>query len=72
SPPKADEKKEVKPPNQITIERGIAPNHGLAFPIRSSLKYLYPPPTNTVLTNIANALASVPKFYVQVTSFLSL
>ncbi|KAM3915518.1 RNA-binding region-containing protein 3 isoform 1-T2 [Leptodactylus fuscus] len=63
---KADEIKASKPPDEVSIERGIAPNHGLVFPIRSSLKYLYPPPTSTVLANIANALASVPKFYVQV------
>ncbi|XP_071985248.1 RNA-binding region-containing protein 3 isoform X1 [Engystomops pustulosus] len=63
---KADERKDAKLPEQVSIERGIAPNHGLLFPIRSSLKYLYPPPTSTVLANIANALASVPKFYVQV------
>ena len=30
------------------------------------LRYLYPPPTHTTLTNIANALACVPKLYVQV------
>ncbi|KAG9483281.1 hypothetical protein GDO78_009295 [Eleutherodactylus coqui] len=63
---KAAETKDSKLPDQVSIERGIAPNHGLVFPIRSSLKYLYPPPTSTVLANIANALASVPKFYVQV------
>ncbi|KAM4640920.1 RNA-binding region-containing protein 3 isoform 1-T2 [Discoglossus pictus] len=63
---KEDAAKEVKTPNKISIERGLAPNHGLTFPIRTSLKYLYPPPTSTVLANIANALASVPKFYVQV------
>ncbi|KAM4022188.1 RNA-binding region-containing protein 3 isoform 1-T2 [Anomaloglossus baeobatrachus] len=63
---KADESKSPKPPERVTIERGIAPNHGLVFPIKSSLKYLYPPPTSTILTNIAHALASVPKFYVQV------
>ncbi|XP_063282144.1 RNA-binding region-containing protein 3 [Pelobates fuscus] len=63
---KAADEKDVKPPNQVSIERGIAPKHGLVFPIKSSLKYLYPPPTSTILANIANALASVPKFYVQV------
>ncbi|XP_075689481.1 RNA-binding region-containing protein 3 [Rhinoderma darwinii] len=63
---KADDSKDSKLPDQVSIERGIAPNHGLVFPIRSNLKYLYPPPTSTVLANIANALASVPKFYVQV------
>ena len=30
------------------------------------LQYVYPPPTVTILTNIANAIASVPKLYVQV------
>ncbi|KAE8610881.1 hypothetical protein XENTR_v10012271 [Xenopus tropicalis] len=61
-----DDAKDKTPPDQISIERGIAPNHGLLFPIKSSLKYLYPPPSSTILANIANALASVPKFYVQV------
>ncbi|OCT85273.1 RNA-binding region-containing protein 3 [Xenopus laevis] len=61
-----DDAKDKTPPNQISIEKGIAPNHGLLFPVKSSLKYLYPPPTSTILANIANALASVPKFYVQV------
>ncbi|KAM9325200.1 RNA-binding region-containing protein 3 [Gastrophryne carolinensis] len=63
---KAPESQDSKLPNKVSIEKGIAPNHGLVFPIRSNLKYLYPPPTSTVLANIANALASVPKFYVQV------
>ena len=30
------------------------------------LCYLYPPPTVSILTNVANALAASPKFYVQV------
>ncbi|XP_041133373.1 RNA-binding region-containing protein 3 [Polyodon spathula] len=38
----------------------------LHFPPNPCLKYLYPPPTNGILANIANAMASVPKFYVQV------
>ncbi|XP_015271587.1 PREDICTED: RNA-binding protein 40 [Gekko japonicus] len=50
----------------LQVESGIAPSHGLTFPLSSCLKYLYPPPSNTILANIANALASVPKFYVQV------
>ncbi|XP_061316847.1 RNA-binding region-containing protein 3 isoform X3 [Pezoporus flaviventris] len=60
---KAEEKKEL---SCVKIEDGIAPEHGLSFPINSCLKYLYPPPSSTILANIANALASVPKFYVQV------
>lgn len=35
-------------------------------PPPAHLKYQYPPPTPTVLHNIACALASVPKFYTQV------
>ncbi|XP_056353791.1 RNA-binding region-containing protein 3 [Oenanthe melanoleuca] len=62
-PVKEEEKTE---PSCIKIENGIAPNHGLTFPINSCLKYLYPPPSSAILANIANALASVPKFYVQV------
>ncbi|KAM8930888.1 RNA-binding region-containing protein 3 [Pelodytes ibericus] len=63
---KSEDKKEATPPSKVSIERGLAPNHGLVFPIKSSLKYIYPPPTSTVLANIANCLATVPKFYVQV------
>ncbi|XP_042675702.1 RNA-binding region-containing protein 3 [Centrocercus urophasianus] len=62
-PVKEEEKRE---PSCLKIENGIAPSHGLTFPINSCLKYLYPPPSSTILANIANALASVPKFYVQV------
>uniref|UniRef100_A0A4X2K3P4 RNA-binding region-containing protein 3 n=1 Tax=Vombatus ursinus TaxID=29139 RepID=A0A4X2K3P4_VOMUR len=61
-----EEDKEKKEPSCLTIENGIAPNHGLTFPLNPWLKYLYPPPSSTILANIANALASVPKFYVQV------
>ncbi|XP_050162458.1 RNA-binding region-containing protein 3 [Myiozetetes cayanensis] len=62
-PVKEEEKVE---PSCVKIENGIAPSHGLTFPINSCLKYLYPPPSSAILANIANALASVPKFYVQV------
>ncbi|XP_074044401.1 RNA-binding region-containing protein 3-like isoform X1 [Macrotis lagotis] len=61
-----EEDNEKKEPSCLTIESGIAPNHGLTFPLNSCLKYLYPPPSSTILANIASALASVPKFYVQV------
>uniref|UniRef100_A0A452H8G1 RNA-binding region-containing protein 3 n=1 Tax=Gopherus agassizii TaxID=38772 RepID=A0A452H8G1_9SAUR len=61
-----EEERERKEPSCPKIENGIAPSHGLTFPINSCLKYLYPPPSSTILANIANALASVPKFYVQV------
>ncbi|XP_043941975.1 RNA-binding region-containing protein 3 isoform X2 [Protopterus annectens] len=58
--------KEAKETCVPLIENGIAPSHRLTFPMNPRLKYHYPPPTNMILTNIANALAGVPKFYVQV------
>uniref|UniRef100_G1Q5B4 RNA-binding region-containing protein 3 n=1 Tax=Myotis lucifugus TaxID=59463 RepID=G1Q5B4_MYOLU len=61
-----EDDKEKKELGCLTIENGIAPNHGLTFPLDSCLKYMYPPPSSTILANIVNALASVPKFYVQV------
>ncbi|KAK6484687.1 RNA-binding region-containing protein 3 [Huso huso] len=60
------EKTERKPQSIPLIENGVAPSLGLHFPPNPCLKYLYPPPTNGILANIANAMASVPKFYVQV------
>lgn len=39
---------------------------GMEYPLDPRLQYVYPAPNVTILTNIANALASVPKFYVQV------
>jgi len=36
------------------------------YPLDPQLQYVYPAPTVTILTNIVNALAAVPKFYVQV------
>ncbi|XP_037008920.2 RNA-binding region-containing protein 3 [Artibeus jamaicensis] len=61
-----EEEKEKKEVGCLTVENGIAPSHGLTFPLNSCLKYMYPPPSSTILANIVNALASVPKFYVQV------
>ncbi|XP_068437858.1 RNA-binding region-containing protein 3 [Clinocottus analis] len=64
---KRDQKKqETKQPNIPLIEAGIAPNLGLTFQSNPNLKYLYPPPSNGILTNITHVLMSVPKFYVQV------
>lgn len=40
--------------------------HRLKFQSNPTLKYLYPPPSNSILANITHALMSVPKFYVQV------
>ena len=36
------------------------------YALNPHLEYMYPSPTVNILTNIANALASVPRFYVQV------
>ncbi|XP_071476705.1 RNA-binding region-containing protein 3-like [Diadema antillarum] len=44
---------------------GLSPDLGISHPINPRLKYHYPPPTVSILSNIVNALASVPKFYVQ-------
>ena len=37
-----------------------------AYPMNPTFEYMYQPPSVSILTNIANALATVPKFYVQV------
>ncbi|KAG9351079.1 hypothetical protein JZ751_024969, partial [Albula glossodonta] len=58
-------KKELKQQNVPLIETGVAPNLGLNFQTNPSLKYLYPPPSSGILTNITHALVSVPRFYVQ-------
>ena len=44
----------------------IYKRYGIAYPRKPNLHYLYPPPSVSTLTNIANALASHPRFYVQV------
>ena len=40
--------------------------YGIPYSRKPNLYYLYPPPSVSTLTNIANALASHPRFYVQV------
>lgn len=57
---------ESKQPNIPLIETGVAPSLGMKFNSNPTLKYLYPPPSNSILTNITHALIAVPKFYVQV------
>ncbi|XP_014674429.1 PREDICTED: RNA-binding protein 40-like [Priapulus caudatus] len=44
----------------------VAPHLGLTYAASARLRYRYPQPNVTILTNIANALASVPRFYTQV------
>lgn len=70
------EKKEAKMDDSHKVEEkvedgkeakdDIFSKHGIDFPRKPTLCYLYPPPTVSTLTNIANALASHPKFYTQV------
>jgi len=50
------------------VERinSMAPKWNLEYPLDPRLQYVYPAPTITILTNIANAMAAVPRFYVQV------
>ncbi|XP_005097090.1 RNA-binding region-containing protein 3 [Aplysia californica] len=59
----AEKKKRV--PREIKFDTTFS-TWGLKYPRRPELRYQYPPPTPSILTNIMHALAAVPKFYVQV------
>lgn len=58
--------------HQFTIEQQeqaadpVSVPHGLLYPPNPQLKYYYPDPTHDILTNITNAIATVPRFYTQV------
>ncbi|ESO02639.1 hypothetical protein HELRODRAFT_65555 [Helobdella robusta] len=56
----------VEPSLGQQIDSQLADYFNFEYPINPNLRYSYPKPTVTILTNIANALASVPKFYTQV------
>lgn len=59
---KPKEEKTVTPPSEdVTFKKW-----GINYARNPKLCYLYPPPTVSILTNVANALAASPKFYVQV------
>lgn len=63
----AEKEKKEKPQHSVPlVDNNIAPNLGLKFQRNPTLKYLYPPPSGGILTNITHTLLSVPKFYVQV------
>ncbi|XP_056593581.1 RNA-binding region-containing protein 3 [Triplophysa dalaica] len=63
----AEKEKKDKPQRSAPlVDNSIAPNLGLKFQRNPTLKYLYPPPSRGILTNITHTLLSVPKFYVQV------
>lgn len=55
------------PSNFVFSSRSLS--YRLKFQSNPTLKYLYPPPSNGILTNITHALMSVPKFYVQVSKY---
>ncbi|KAM9839304.1 RNA-binding region-containing protein 3 isoform 2-T3 [Aulostomus maculatus] len=59
-------KQDAKQTDVPLIDTGVAPSLGLKYQANPTLKYLYPPPSTSILTNITHALMSVPKFYVQV------
>lgn len=70
-----NEEKKPKPvvaPNEINMKRvaenvnSFASQWDVKYALDPRLEYMYPQPTVNILTNIANTLASVPKFYVQV------
>lgn len=48
------------------IQNGICSNLNINHDFPDHLVYKYPDPNVMILTNIANALAAVPKFYIQV------
>lgn len=56
-----DEKMQPLPSEDIVYKKW-----SIDYPRNPKLYYLYPPPTVSILTNIANALAASPKLYVQV------
>ncbi|XP_064597873.1 RNA-binding region-containing protein 3-like [Liolophura sinensis] len=66
---KEDKPEELSPPEiqQWKPQQDeVYEKHGIDYPRNPNLHYLYPQPTVSILTNIANALAGCPKFYVQV------
>uniref|UniRef100_A0A672LF79 RNA-binding region-containing protein 3 n=1 Tax=Sinocyclocheilus grahami TaxID=75366 RepID=A0A672LF79_SINGR len=65
-PPSEKGKKEKQQTSVPLVDNSIAPSLGLKFQTNPTLKYLYPPPSSGILTNITHTLLSVPKFYVQV------
>lgn len=63
-----DVSEEIEPLDKPTNEKAddVFRKHNIPYPKKPTLYYIYPPPTVSTLTNIANALASHPKFYTQV------
>nr|XP_006816426.1 PREDICTED: RNA-binding protein 40-like [Saccoglossus kowalevskii] len=71
-----EKEKEKKKTSHLTLQEhiqeqskqfiGIAPSLGINYPSDPRLKYIYPPPTSDILTNILHAMIGEPQFYVQV------
>lgn len=57
--------------NETNDGNGINAKLGLSHEFPPHLCYKYPEPTVAILTNIANALASVPIFYTQVLNLMN-
>ncbi|XP_076089039.1 RNA-binding region-containing protein 3-like [Mytilus galloprovincialis] len=62
---KQDKRMEDKTQNLPSADT-VYKKWGVNYPKNPKLCYLYPPPTVSIITNIANALASCPRLYVQV------
>ncbi|KAI8512592.1 RNA-binding region-containing protein 3 [Branchiostoma belcheri] len=62
---KADKKPAESNQRRALPQTGISSSLGLQYAMNPRLNYLYPPPTASILNNIANTLAAVPKLYVQ-------
>ncbi|KAK4769870.1 hypothetical protein SAY87_030402 [Trapa incisa] len=60
-----DDGKNLKMVSVVT-EEPIAPKLGIDYPFPPQLEYAYPPPDGNIISNIANALIAVPRFYTQV------
>lgn len=63
----ADKNTERERKRQVTERiNNLSSAWNFEYPFNPKLQYMYPAPTITILMNIASALATVPKFYVQV------
>ena len=62
----ASQKNKPNVSNSKATADEVHKRYGIQYPRKPNLNYLYPPPSVSTLTNIANALASHPRFYVQV------
>ncbi|CAO3689542.1 unnamed protein product [Umbelopsis ramanniana] len=51
---------------QVISAPAIAPSLGVHYPFNPNLKYKYPDPTPEILTNMMQAIGSVPRLYKQV------